>query len=166
MARIKFFIVACLALFAAVPANATTFIYTLTPVGAGNVYSFALPEQPTPTATIPLLGFLVANVPVQVGALSEIRNLLFLTTGGLQIRNAGTVELGLGATSNPKLFFGFPAHPTMKTGKFSLTGTGGAYSLNVVAVPEPATWLMLVLGIGLVGGTLRARRRPQVAVAA
>lgn len=41
--------------------------------------------------------------------------------------------------------------------------TNGAYSgtLNFakVAVPEPATWLMMILGFGLVGGMLRSRRQ-------
>lgn len=35
---------------------------------------------------------------------------------------------------------------------------------NVTAVPEPATWAMMVAGFGLVGGTLRRReRRPRAA---
>ena len=29
------------------------------------------------------------------------------------------------------------------------------------AVPEPATWAMMILGFGLIGGVLRARRRPR-----
>lgn len=41
--------------------------------------------------------------------------------------------------------------------------TNGAYSgtLNFakIAVPEPATWLMMILGFGLVGGMLRSRRQ-------
>lgn len=44
-------------------------------------------------------------------------------------------------------------------------GFGGGLSVTVAplaaAVPEPATWAMMVLGFGLVGGTLRrAERRP------
>ena len=34
------------------------------------------------------------------------------------------------------------------------------------AVPEPATWAMLMVGFGLVGGALRSGRRRGVAVAA
>ena len=33
--------------------------------------------------------------------------------------------------------------------------------LDVSAVPEPATWAMMLLGLGFVGGAMRARRRKQ-----
>lgn len=35
---------------------------------------------------------------------------------------------------------------------------GGAFSVEVGAVPEPASWAMLIAGFGLVGATLRRRR--------
>lgn len=43
--------------------------------------------------------------------------------------------------------------------------TGAAHSLDVFAklgtgaVPEPATWAMMMLGLGMVGGAMRRRRR-------
>jgi hypothetical protein len=37
---------------------------------------------------------------------------------------------------------------------------GGTYSATISAVPEPATWMMLIGGFGLVGGALRRRRHP------
>lgn len=39
-------------------------------------------------------------------------------------------------------------------------------SLDVVAVPEPATWAITLVGFGLLGASLRHRRRGMVAVAA
>ena len=33
--------------------------------------------------------------------------------------------------------------------------------LDVSAVPEPATWAMMLLGLGFVGGAMRSRRRKQ-----
>lgn len=36
----------------------------------------------------------------------------------------------------------------------------------IAAVPEPSTWLMMILGFGLVGGTLRSRRRRGAVLAA
>ncbi|MBO9711552.1 MAG: PEP-CTERM sorting domain-containing protein [Sphingomonas sp.] len=50
-------------------------------------------------------------------------------------------------------------------GKFA-----GGWSLDITtlsaAVPEPATWAMMILGFGMVGGALRStRRRPALAAA-
>ncbi len=37
-------------------------------------------------------------------------------------------------------------------------------NVSIAAVPEPATWMMLILGFGLVGGAMR-RRKPVAAIA-
>jgi choice-of-anchor C domain-containing protein len=47
--------------------------------------------------------------------------------------------------------------------------SGGAFgaaldNVSIAAVPEPATWMMLILGFGLVGGAMR-RRKPVAAIA-
>jgi hypothetical protein len=39
-------------------------------------------------------------------------------------------------------------------------------SISTVRVPEPATWAMMILGTGLLGGTLRRRNRALASVAA
>jgi hypothetical protein len=39
----------------------------------------------------------------------------------------------------------------------------GNLTFQIVAVPEPATWTMLVLGFGAVGFVMRRRRRPTMA---
>jgi hypothetical protein len=42
----------------------------------------------------------------------------------------------------------------------------GAFTVSVAAVPEPATWGMMILGFGMVGGAMRsARRQPKVTYA-
>jgi PEP-CTERM motif len=46
-------------------------------------------------------------------------------------------------------------------GDFQLLTSG---QLEIAGVPEPATWALMIIGFGMIGGTLRARRR-QVAVA-
>lgn len=59
----------------------------------------------------------------------------------------GRVDLRMGADSNGELYL---------FGK----SLGNIFRLtSLTAVPEPATWLMLVAGIGLAGGMLRRRRR-------
>lgn len=69
-------------------------------------------------------------------------------------------------------FFGL----TSTTAFTSITIQGGANNFtvfdnvtlataNLAAVPEPATWAMMLLGFGLVGATLRSRRSPQALAA-
>lgn len=70
----------------------------------------------------------------------------------------------LGAGDGVSFFVG-PA------GNFTFDSTGLSLQVSsadpvVAAVPEPATWLMLILGFGIVGGTLRSRRRNRTALAA
>ena len=54
--------------------------------------------------------------------------------------------------------------PVFKTGTFAMTGYEGkgAYTLTISqvasAIPEPSTWALAVLGMGLVGASLRGRR--------
>jgi hypothetical protein len=47
----------------------------------------------------------------------------------------------------------------------TLLGPTGSYSgtLNVAAVPEPATWAMMLLGFGAMGLVIRRRRQPVLA---
>ena len=47
------------------------------------------------------------------------------------------------------------ASPTNADGKFDSFKIG---QLGIAAVPEPATWAMMILGFGMVGGALRSRR--------
>ncbi|HEV2362891.1 MAG TPA: PEPxxWA-CTERM sorting domain-containing protein [Caulobacteraceae bacterium] len=58
-------------------------------------------------------------------------------------------------TANSKgNIFGLDVYgPTGSTGEEAVTGPG------VPTVPEPATWALLMMGVGLVGGSLRSRRR-------
>ncbi|MFM2410097.1 MAG: hypothetical protein RL481_925 [Pseudomonadota bacterium] len=35
----------------------------------------------------------------------------------------------------------------------------GQIAFNIAAVPEPATWAMMIIGFGLIGGAMRARRQ-------
>ncbi len=54
--------------------------------------------------------------------------------------------------------FGFRGSPAALSASYTNGATG--------AVPEPATWAMMILGLGLVGGALRTARRRQKATVA
>ncbi len=62
--------------------------------------------------------------------------------------SGGRVDLRLGSDGDGELYL--------------LSKTfGNIYRLDsLIAVPEPASWMMLIVGFGLVGGTLRRRRIP------
>lgn len=63
----------------------------------------------------------------------------------------------------------FTAQGTSATLTFSsLTDTAFGPALDnvgIAAVPEPASWAMMIMGVGLVGGALRSRRRVALATA-
>lgn len=56
---------------------------------------------------------------------------------------------------------GAGAHSIFVNGSVVGTTGDGSYSgtLNVTAVPEPATWAMMLLGFAVVGGAMRRRER-------
>jgi PEP-CTERM motif len=60
-------------------------------------------------------------------------------------------------TDGPQLYGGSDEHPTFLAGTYTLTEFlgEGTYTLTISAVPEPATYGMLLAGIGLVGAALR-----------
>ena len=66
------------------------------------------------------------------------------------------------ALVNPVLV-GLGSHTITVAG--NLLGPNGSYSgtLNVAAVPEPATWAMMLLGFGAMGLVIRRRRQPVLA---
>ncbi len=65
---------------------------------------------------------------------------------------------------SPQLYTGPEATPTFTAGSFTLTDTRSRSQISltvqqVAAVPEPASWAMMLTGFGLVGGMMRYRRR-------
>lgn len=92
--------------------------------------------------------------------------------GGLSIDDPFVDPTGdpvnLLAADGPQLFTGTATNPTFSLGTFALTENGGrgTYSLTIAAappaVPEPATWAMMVLGFGAIGVAMRAKTRRRV----
>lgn len=70
---------------------------------------------------------------------------------------SGTVNFFGGVASGGTAFFSLEAPPSLST----FTGPGGGVTTG--GVPEPATWAMMLVGVGLMGGMLRMQGRKVVA---
>lgn len=140
---------------------------------SGGAY-FATPgsEQPLPgTATIDYAGYVAANGAIRSlsfywGSVDQYNTVdvfdrqggLLLSLVGNDIHNPANGNQ-IDAASNRRLFLRFA--DTDNFGSFRLTSTQRAFEIDdvaVSAVPEPATWSMLIAGMGLVGFAARRRR--------
>lgn len=87
-----------------------------------------------------------------VGALLDFSGLSFLTSGGsFAIGNTGAGSYGITDSVNNANGYCCGVAPV---------------NLNVAAVPEPATWAMMLMGFGAIGFTMRRKRTaliPQLA---
>lgn len=117
-------------------------------------------------------GIIYDNVKGSYAApLIDIAELCFFNEGiggGFQLNTIGTFD-GVVSTAGPMLYTGSEQSPTFRTGTFKFIGydvvnevedPSRSYTLRVSqAVPEPASWAMMIAGFALCGSTLR-RRKP------
>ena len=157
------------ALTSSTRAHAAEVLFTIT---GPNSASFSVEQAPTPDAIC--FGdacFEVNNVP---GVLNGSADDLFLTfypasgDGGANIQSSGFFSFNL---YGEQLFTGTIFDPTFILGTFALSDVAGGqpvYTLTIeaadAAVPEPATWAMMLLGFGAVGFAMRRRRHGEVTV--
>ena len=76
--------------------------------------------------------------------------------------NIQTPSLGFTQFAGPDLFTVSNMRPVFSLGTFQLTSiVSGASTLTIsaAAVPEPATWAMMLVGFGMMSGAMRYRRR-------
>ena len=74
--------------------------------------------------------------------------------------NGFTIDLSL--PHNQSIVSSLPGTRALKSFNAS---AGGRFSDNVLSVPEPATWAMMLIGFGGMGAMLRSRRRQALSVA-
>lgn len=97
-------------------------------------------------------------------AQSSFNGLLFQGPGAAKIVGASVASTSLAGFDNSRFYF--------SGGDFGLNWQGLSYAdgaqiavdLNLTpnpnpVIPEPATWLMLIIGFGVIGAALRQRRR-------
>lgn len=151
-----------------IAANAATYQFNVrTADGQGGfapAYSFRLNSKPTPDAFTDTPGFSffqidnVALIPSAgaTGVPASPKNLQFydeITGGAFSSSDFDINYFGF------QLFKGAVDAPKFVTDHFDLYGSAGdiGATLDIAAVPEPASWAMLIGGFGLVGA---AARRP------
>lgn len=68
------------------------------------------------------------------------------------------ISTGVGSGWNPGTFVG-----AVDNVSFTFDGESSSFNFEVSAVPEPATWAMMIAGFGLAGAALRRRSKAAVA---
>ena len=132
--------------------------------------SFVLPTAPIPPDEYVVDGysFSLTDVGGSFGGSSGVADLTFFNggvTGGLLISRAqpdGFTDFLFDA-SNFQLYTGTERSPVFRPSvqPYQLDGlsTPGTFFVSIAAVPEPASWAMMVGGFALVGGAMRYRKR-------
>jgi len=140
-----------------VSGNTGTFDATFTDVGAfSHDFTFTIPSTHLTSATV-TAAFVTRGVDVNF---SEI----LLLSGDTVINSFNSISGGAGTSEFWEL-----RDERLGAGSYTLRLNGtsnvappkaAVYSgtLNISAVPEPATWGMMIVGFGLVGASMRSRK--------
>jgi len=160
-------------------ASATNYTITLTALpGGSQTGGFSATVVGTgPTTFSDTFNFTLAapgsaNATITTILLNGLNNLNF-TVGQVLLDGLIPFNVVTGGSSAPDTAtltatnIGAGAHTIVVNGSIAAGSTGGSYAgvLNVAPVPEPATWAMMILGMGMVGMGLRMRRRAVAAFA-
>ena len=145
----------------AVPASATTYLFALS--GSRDA-TFTIDTAVAPDfLSSSFIGNQVSynNVAGSFGGVAGSATVGFGTFLAATLNITGTPQ-GFTQFTGPDLFTLVNSVPVFNTGSFNLTSiVSGNSTLRIstaAAVPEPASWLMMVGGFGLLGVTLRRKQ--------
>lgn len=167
---IKHFVraLALLVFFIAAPAAAQTYYFTVTDDETGAVLTrFSLPSSPRPPQISGVTGqyFYFEDVPVTYNGSKNIDYVTFWKVDSAtdlvlsyEDPNEGNYTLLLYSVDGTSVYTGSESAPDFKLGTYSVYNSQGSYTLTI-GLPEPQTWLMMIIGFGAAGGALRRRHR-------
>jgi len=153
---------AALALIGSSPANAAQLFFDFDGIDPTQNASWSFDSNPNPGLHSDEFFSIFSVSVIGLDGIAA-RSVNFYTTsawGGFNFNSTAFDALG------PQLFTGSTAALTFSEGIFELYSDNGASrplgTLTISsAVPEPATWAMMLIGFLAVGGTLRNARRKQ-----
>lgn len=150
-----------------VPANAAVYMFDLT---GGKTASFTIDTATPPTTTSS--SFIGDQISYNAltgtfGGTTQTAMVGFGTNLAAQLNISGTT-LGFTQYAGPNLFSLVNGSPVFNLGSFNLSSiTSGPATITIRAVggavPEPATWAMMLLGFGGIGFAMRRARNPMLA---
>lgn len=169
--------VALTGLVAAAPASAEVLQFTLTGPYAAVWFIDSNPMPNAVGANSFMLQDVSGNysqVPGNTGPVNYLADFEFYDStfdGGFYARNFYDGK-DLLTTDGPQLFSGTVAAPVFSRGSYRLVDVDDrsiSYTLTIAtpalpAVPEPASWALMILGFGAVGAAMRYRRTTKTTV--
>ena len=162
----------CAALATAAPAAAATVLFNFVGTDPADSFSFSIDDSPVPDATFPG-SFEFDSFDITTSTGDDIGTLVFfdlLNGGGLDFLTGIGGGFSFGG---PQLYTGGEANPVFQPGTFILSSNGlgvgpggtpaGTLTISSVAtgaVPEPGTWMLMILGFGAMGAAMRRKTAP------
>ncbi len=154
------------AVTASLPASAAPLLFDF--AGPSGTAQFRLDSNPDPDFANTILPgsdqFGFNDVPGIFGGVPGTASTISFGTGIIADLNIVAPNLGFTqfSGSTPALFSGTSTAPVFAPGNFTLINPFfGNGSLTITAVPEPATWAMLLIGFAAVGASVRSARHKQ-----
>ena len=152
----------CAALASTSSASAAELLFDFVGLDPADNFSFTLDSNPDPFQPLSTISsFVILDQDVTTPNGTVLSDLSFLLGDPV---NHGGVQFSaqLEPLFGPQLFTGTTENPTFLPGSFDLAfllgepaGTLTIGSASTAAVPEPGTWLMLLLGFGAMGAMMR-----------
>lgn len=154
---------AYLACATSISASATPLLFNFS--GPSGTALFQLDSNPKPDFSQSFIGsdqFSFNDVVGTYGGTPGTASTISFGNGLFASLSITAPNLGFTQFSSPTLFTGSPNAPVFSTGSFTLINPffgNGTLNISQVAgaVPEPATWAVMIVGFGAIGLAMRRR---------